>query len=222
MTVSNQVYASISNINLQEDPQIFLNKTVNFAHTMGATHVQLSSLYSTARAKTAPPAGIKLALYSIDVNIMNLTNPVINILVDAAKTFTFPASTILIEQKLDPASNPGGVNGPIGFRGSYYVSIAAYWIRSSAGAAADGDQLHIGWARNISAALEPYVQSRYINSQMFENANDTRACYDAQSWARIERVKSFYDPFNLYRELDYYKTALGTQATDAALDAGVL
>lgn len=131
-------------------------------------------------------------------------------------------SLISISVPLDPGSNPGGADGPIGFRGSFFVSAWAFWTRTAGGAVVDLDSRHISWARNVSKALAPYTLSRYANTVMFENANDTRDCYDPQSWDRLKRVKAAYDPYNLFRELDYYKAALGTQPTDAAIDSGVL
>lgn len=105
-------------------------------------------------------------------------------------------------------------------RGLYSVTIWAIWERTPQGALSDNDPIHIGWARNAYTLLQPYIAGRYANVVMFENANDTRLCYE--SWDRLQRVKRRYDPQNLFRELDYHKAEMGMSANDASANGAVV
>ena len=107
-------------------------------------------------------------------------------------------------------------------RGSHYVALWAIWQRTSAGASADGDEIFIAWARDAYAKLKPYIAGRYLNTVMFDNANDSQLCYEPGVWERLHQVKQKYDPYNLFRELDYYKSQQGSSAIDGAPDGAVV
>ena len=87
----------------------------------------------------------------------------------------------------------------------HYVSIWARWLRTSAGAASDGDAIHIGWARDAYLRLSKYRAGRYANTVMYDFPNDTQLSYEPTAWERLQSVKQTYDPRGLFRSLDYYR-----------------
>lgn len=40
----------------------------------------------------------------------------------------------------------------------------------------------------------------------FDSANSTQTCFPPANWAQLEEVKATYDPHNLFRPLDYFRT----------------
>lgn len=93
----------------------------------------------------------------------------------------------------------------------------ALWQRTSGGAAHDGDATHIAWARRVYQQLQPFMAGRYINTIMFDNANDMQLCFESDAWQRLQRVKAWYDPHKLFRSLDYYQRS---RAMDKRADSG--
>ncbi len=40
----------------------------------------------------------------------------------------------------------------------------------------------------------------------FDTADSTETCFPPANWARLQEVKAKYDPHNLFRPLDYFRT----------------
>lgn len=78
---------------------------------------------------------------------------------------------------------------------AYDLNIVAAWLPDDPEAAR-----HIAWVRRFHEALEPYSKGVYVNFVNDEGATSvqTRA-YSARQWDRLVRLKSQYDPTNLFR-----------------------
>lgn len=202
LTIENRVFAPVTGTAV--DAQGFLDATAAFANTKGLSHTQTATSYEALRTPNSPSG---TAFYTADITVAELSDAVIDILIHAANTATSAQSYVSVQLPLDAGSNPAGAAGPIGFRGSFLVSIWPVWSRSDAGAAADGDVRHVEWARSAVAALRPYTQARYANTMMLENSSDTQECYPAEAWLKIQAVKAAYDPFGLFRDLDHSTTS---------------
>jgi FAD/FMN-containing dehydrogenase len=55
------------------------------------------------------------------------------------------------------------------------------------------------WVRGMKAALEPYGSGVYVNFMMDEGEERVRAAYGPEKFARLQQLKSQYDPDNFFR-----------------------
>ena len=80
-----------------------------------------------------------------------------------------------------------------------------------------GDAKHIAWAAQGGEILDLYGDAHYINMNRFDSQGSIESCYPPENWARLQELKAQYDPHQLYRQLDYYRTddGFGNQAADA-------
>ncbi len=72
--------------------------------------------------------------------------------------------------------------------------------------ACTGDAEHIAWAAQGGEILDLYAEGHYLNMNRFDSADSTQTCFPPDNWARLQQVKTEYDPHNLFRPLDYYRT----------------
>jgi hypothetical protein len=75
----------------------------------------------------------------------------------------------------------------------WVVNVVARWIDASS------DDAEITWARDLYAALEPFLASgTYLN---FLSAGDDRVreAYGPEKYERLARLKEIWDPTNLFR-----------------------
>jgi FAD/FMN-containing dehydrogenase len=107
-----------------------------------------------------------------------------------------PPGGILIEslhgapKEVDPAS------AALGYRGAAFnVSAMASWTDPA------HDEESISWARETAAAIEPWsVSGGYANyMQADEPIERVRAAFGPDSFARLQDLKSRYDPNNVLR-----------------------
>ena len=62
------------------------------------------------------------------------------------------------------------------------------------------DGRHIGWARDMSAALAPHATGGvYLNFEQDEGEAHVQQGYDADTWSRLVALKDEWDPGNLFR-----------------------
>ncbi|MBA3264331.1 MAG: FAD-binding oxidoreductase [Thermoleophilaceae bacterium] len=87
-------------------------------------------------------------------------------------------------------------NGAVGFRqAAFNISAMATWRDTAV------DEDHIGWARDTAAAIEPWsVSGGYVNyMQADEPIERVRAAFGEETFARLQALKTRYDPDNVLR-----------------------
>lgn len=108
-----------------------------------------------------------------------------------------PSDHVLIESLHGAPKTTEASYGVAGFRGAAFnVSAMASWQGS------EHDEVHIAWARETAAAIEPWSWSGggYVNyMQADEPIERVRAAFGAESFDRLQALKRRYDPDNLLR-----------------------
>ena len=121
----------------------------------------------------------------------DLTDPVIDVLVDRASDIQAPPALELIVEHLGGAITLG--DGAFAHRdASYDVLIAANWTDP-----ADEDRC-VAWARDIAAALEPHSRGGYVNYEPDAGGAHVPAAF-GDRLARLGALKTQYDPHNVFR-----------------------
>ncbi len=76
----------------------------------------------------------------------------------------------------------------------YLINFQAAWEDP-----AQDDEL-IDWARDAAAAVQPWATGHYVNFMTADEVRDpARPAYEPDLLARLERIKSQYDPANVFR-----------------------
>jgi len=120
-----------------------------------------------------------------------LTDPVIDILVDRANNVQAPPALELIVEHMGGAIATG--DGAFAHRDANYdVLIAANWTDP-----ADQDSC-VGWARDTAAALQPHSRGGYVNYETDAGGANVPAAF-GDRLARLSAVKTQYDPHNVFR-----------------------
>jgi FAD/FMN-containing dehydrogenase len=140
--------------------------------------------------------------YGVDRNywkghfVAELPDELIDDLLGRITALGRPPGGILIEslhgapKEVDPAS------AALGYRGAAFnVSVMASWTEPA------HDDESISWARETAAAIEPWsVSGGYANyMQADEPLDRVRAAFGPDSFARLQALKSRYDPDNVLR-----------------------
>jgi FAD/FMN-containing dehydrogenase len=138
--------------------------------------------------------------YGVDRNywkghfVTELPDELIDELVNRILALGRPPGGILIEslrgapKDIDPAS------AALGYRdAAFNISVMASWLDASQ------DDETIAWARETAAAIEPWsVSGGYANyMQADEPIERVLAAYGAESFERLQALKSRYDPDNV-------------------------
>ncbi len=85
-------------------------------------------------------------------------------------------------------------------RGRFNKLVASFWLHHA------GDAEHIAWAAQGGEILDLYGEGHYLNMNRFDTADSTETCFPPANWARLQAVKAQYDPHNMFRPLDYFRT----------------
>jgi FAD/FMN-containing dehydrogenase len=121
----------------------------------------------------------------------DLTDPVIDVLVDRASDIQAPPALELIVEHLGGAIAAG--DGAFAHRAANYdVLIAANWSDP-----VDRDRC-VAWARDTAAALEPHSRGGYANYEPDAEGAYAPGAY-GDRWARLSAAKAKYDPTNVFR-----------------------
>src|SRR5262249_13893288 len=138
--------------------------------------------------------------YGVDRNywkghfVRELPDELIDTLVGAMRSLGRPPGEILIEslrggpKEIDPDS------AALGYRdAAFNISVMANWTDPAL------DDEGIAWARETAAAIEPWsVSGGYANyMQADEPLERVRAAFGPESFERLRKLKSRYDPTNV-------------------------
>lgn len=72
------------------------------------------------------------------------------------------------------------------------------------------------WVRDVTAQVQQYSEGQYINFAAFDKPEDTQQSFPAANWVRVQAAKLTYDPYNLFRDLNFYRSDGGYGAQDAS------
>jgi FAD/FMN-containing dehydrogenase len=122
-----------------------------------------------------------------------ITDDVIATLVEHGPRMTSPLSSFYFQHLGGAISRPGIDAAAFGHRhAGFDFAILAAWEDP----AEDGE--HVGWARDLAAAMEPHATGVYVNKPGVEGADRVRAAYAPATYARLVALKDAYDPRNVF------------------------
>ncbi|MBE1463468.1 FAD-binding oxidoreductase [Kibdelosporangium phytohabitans] len=107
-----------------------------------------------------------------------------------------PSSAIIVEHLHGAVSRLPAHATAVGFRHApYNVFVEAKWTDQA------DDGVNRAWARQVVEALRPHsAGGAYVNYLPFDaSSTDIAEAYGESNFARLRRVKSRYDPANLFR-----------------------
>jgi FAD/FMN-containing dehydrogenase len=140
--------------------------------------------------------------YGVDRNywkghfVAELSDELIDDLLRRMTVLGRPPGGILIESLHGAAKNVEPGSAALGFRdAAFNVSVMASWTDP------DHDEESIDWARTTAAVIEPWsISGGYANyMQADEPLDRVRAAFGLDSFARLQALKSRYDPGNVLR-----------------------
>jgi hypothetical protein len=132
--------------------------------------------------------------YFRSADLATLSAPVIDIVADNAMKMTSPLTAFPIFQL-------GGAISRVDENATAYSGRSAgHTINVNATTAtADGFDEECNWSRNFWTQLKPYHQSVYVNFLMDEGEDRIREAYGDEKYDRLAKLKTKYDPENLFR-----------------------
>lgn len=140
------------------------------------------------------PSGLQV--YWRSEFISAIPDELIDAAVSAYERVPSPLSAVLIEQFGGAVKRVPRESMAYDQRDAdYNLVIVSRW-----GDPAEAER-NIAWARDISAAAQPFTTGRvYVNYiGMGESGDRVRAAYGAEKYARLAAIKRTYDPGNLFR-----------------------
>jgi FAD/FMN-containing dehydrogenase len=139
--------------------------------------------------------------------VRELPDELIDELVDRVVEHGRPSDHVLIESLHGAPKAADQGHGAVAFRGAAFnVSAMASWQDNEL------DDVHIAWARETAAAIEPWSWSGggYVNyMQADEPIERVRAAFGAESFERLQALKRRYDPNNVLRRNQNIPPATG-------------
>lgn len=140
--------------------------------------------------------------YGVDRNywkghfVAALADGLIDDLIDRITALGRPPGGILIESLHGAPKHVDPASAALGYRdAAFNISAMASWTDPA------HDEESIDWARTTAAAIEPWsVSGGYANyMQADEPIDRIRAAFGPDSFARLQTLKSRYDPDNILR-----------------------
>jgi FAD/FMN-containing dehydrogenase len=125
----------------------------------------------------------------------DLTDEIIGALVRAAETMPTPDSDIIVTQL-------GGAVTDARDSDTAYTGRAAkyYWLVSPVWDEAVDDRRCLAWGRKIAAEFAALSMSgNYVNEQGDVGKEVAKSAYGAEKYSRLQKLKSRFDPKNLFR-----------------------
>jgi FAD/FMN-containing dehydrogenase len=129
--------------------------------------------------------------------LRRLDNAAIDLMVDHFARVPSPYSSVFVEQHGGAAARAAADATAIPHRSApYNLVITSAWDDPAL------DDANIGWARDLWAAMRPFVVDdvyvNYLEDTGDEGADRVRASY-GDHYARLAAIKARYDPTNLFR-----------------------
>jgi FAD/FMN-containing dehydrogenase len=128
--------------------------------------------------------------------VRELTDELIDELVRRIVDFARPPVHVLLESLHGAPKDADAGLSALAYRSAAFnVSVMAVWRE------ADEDELHIGWARETAAIIEPWsLGGGYANyMQADEPIERIRAAFGDAAFERLRALKTQYDPTNALR-----------------------
>jgi FAD/FMN-containing dehydrogenase len=123
-----------------------------------------------------------------------ITDAVIATLSEHAPRMTSPQSSFYFQHLGGAISRPGIDTAAFGHRDAAFdFAILTVWKHGAE------DAEHLTWARDFSAAMQPYATGVYVNNLGVEGADRVRAAYAPATYERLVALKDVYDPHNVFR-----------------------
>jgi FAD/FMN-containing dehydrogenase len=128
--------------------------------------------------------------------VRELPDELIDDLLERMKALGRPPGQLLFESLHGAPKDVDGDTAAVGFRHALFnVSVMAVWLDPA------HDEQEIAWARETSAAIEPWAMSGgYVNyMQADEPIERVRAAFGEETFDRLRQLKTRYDPDNVLR-----------------------
>jgi FAD/FMN-containing dehydrogenase len=132
--------------------------------------------------------------YVRSCDVAELSDDVIDVVVEHGKRITSPIATIALWQM-------GGAVARVGEDETAFNNRNAGFTFNINGntETADGFDDQRQWARDYWSALAPHHTSVYVNFLMEEGEDRVRQAYGAQKYDRLKQLKRTYDPTNFFK-----------------------
>ena len=123
-----------------------------------------------------------------------LTDEAIDTAVAHASGMTSPLSSCYFEHLQGAIGRVGDGDTAFGHRDAAFdFNILSVWPDPATSAE------HIGWSRDLWAAMQPFANGVYVNNLGAEGEDRVRAAYTPATYRRLVALKDEYDPANLFR-----------------------
>jgi FAD/FMN-containing dehydrogenase len=123
-----------------------------------------------------------------------LTDEAIDTAVAHASGMTSPLSSCYFEHLQGAIGRVGDGDTAFGHRDAAFdFNILSVWPDPATSAE------HIGWARDLWAAMQPFASGVYVNNLGTEGEDRVQAAYTPATYQRLVALKDEYDPANLFR-----------------------
>ena len=132
--------------------------------------------------------------YIRSCNLAELTDDVIDILVDHGQRIVSGATVFSIYHLGGAVARVGEDETALGFRDAAHTMNVIGITTTSEGFEQERD-----WARGLWTALRPHHQNVYVNFLMDEGEDRIRDAYGAAKYDRLQALKREYDPENFFR-----------------------
>jgi hypothetical protein len=132
--------------------------------------------------------------YIRSCNLAELTDEVIDILVDRGRRIVSPLTVFSIYHLGGAVARVGEDETAFGARDAGHTVNVIGITRTHQGFEEERE-----WARGLWTALQPHHQNVYVNFLMEEGEDRIREAYGASKYDRLKALKRKYDPDNFFR-----------------------
>ncbi|MCW3065554.1 MAG: FAD-linked oxidase [Solirubrobacterales bacterium] len=123
-----------------------------------------------------------------------ITDGAIATLEEHARRMPSPLSSFYFQHLGGAIGRAGADTAAFGHRDAVFdFNILTVWREPAA------DAENVAWARDLSAAMQPYSTGVYVNNLGTEGADRVRDAYAPATYERLLALKDAYDPDNVFR-----------------------
>ena len=128
-------------------------------------------------------------------NLAELSDPVIDAVIDSVDKLPTPHSEVLIAKLGGAISERPADSTAYAHRDANYVfNIHGHWVDPA------DDEHGLAWTRGLFGAVAPEsMGTAYVNFISDEGADRVRDAYPPATWSRLVEAKRRYDPENIFR-----------------------